>query len=490
MIRSLGVEERRRLVEALWRLEGMRSRENRELYLSLLETDLGHPLAVKRDDHDLWDVWHLVHACLLYPGAIRLLLRVVEHFHRGSLPMIEITDLVEELLPEPLLLLPERRDLHRLLARPEVGDACDPATVRALYGRAVGPVGPVLERDAGDLRQVLGQLEDSTVRMDGVPPLLVFVADLGAHVRGAAARDLREWAGRVADRLGLARPALTGVRPTAELLRVSPPCAYLVIQLRPDPVDGDRYLPSAWLQHEGEPGAMLHCDDEDPLPLSRLPRLIEELLTETPEVVHRAAEELTIEFLLPRDLLAIPLDQYRITVGGLERRLGIEHPVVVRSLDRLHTRVLHHNWRRKWRWLTGRPGDATVHWRGRRGELNGEHLYTSLLIEQSSVCMAMAFPPARTSHDGAVDELWIGVQAGVPVIVWCREPRDPDRFAAEFEPLLARGMLTLPEAVLELRRRALRENDPDGDHLGLRLTLLFDDADRIPEPYDRLGAPA
>lgn len=52
--------------------------------------------------------------------------------------------------------------------------------------------------------------------------------------------------------------------------------------------------------------------------------------------------------------------------------------------------------------------------------------------------------------------------------------------------------MKLPRRTMELRRQALSGGGEGAGtaHLGLHLTLVFDDAERIPEPYVRLRSPA
>nr|WP_284466885.1 hypothetical protein [Actinomadura madurae] len=100
-------------------------------------------------------------------------------------------------------------------------------------------------------------------------------------------------------------------------------------------------------------------------------------------------------------------------------------------------------------------------------------------------------PPWGDASDEP-DEHWVGLLAGVPVVAWCRDGRDPARFAREVKELLAADLMKLPRRTRELRRQALA-GGPDGagaGHLGLHLTLLFDDAERVPEPYVQLRPPA
>jgi vWA-MoxR associated protein C-terminal domain/Effector-associated domain 2/vWA-MoxR associated protein middle region 0 len=489
---SLDVGEQQRLVSAFLQIDTMRKRSSRDLYLTLLERELGHHLPLTRHEQDLLDVWQLVETCLTYSGAIHMLVAVLERFHGRSHPMREVRNLVEELLPDPLLDPPERRELGRLLMLLENGDhsSAHQAALPDLYRQAVGPVGPVGPMPARGtlrIREVIAQLEEVATGADGVPPLLVFMSDLAEYANGADATALREWVTRCGERLGIdwARLHRLG-RPSA---RAPQSDAYLVIECRPDGADSSRYLISAWLQVGAGPGTRLQCDEE-PVPLNRLHLILEALLINDQRVVGRHAPDLTVEFVLPRSLLGAPLDQLKITVEGFERSLGIEYPVVVRSHDRLRRGALHHNWRRKWNWLQGHPAGAGVCWVSQPREADQEWLF-AMLSERSSVCLAMAFPPWGDDL-GPADELWVGLQAGAPIIVWCRDRRDPVRFISEIRDLLSSDLMSLPQKVLNLRQEAVRTRtkEPAHDHLGFHLTLVFDDADRLPEPYIRLRAPA
>lgn len=72
---------------------------------------------------------------------------------------------------------------------------------------------------------------------------------------------------------------------------------------------------------------------------------------------------------------------------------------------------------------------------------------------------------------------------GIPAMIWCRDPAMAELVQQEVRRLLDNGGLAdLPERVRQLRNQAIRMGDPAG-HPGLSLTLLWDDADRIPPAY-------
>ncbi|QFG24988.1 hypothetical protein [Actinomadura sp. WMMB 499] len=492
MTPTLDQDDVSRLVKALWRLDALQKQSAREFYLTRVRKELGIDLPVRRGENDLQELWIMVEACLEHPGAFHAFLKVVGGFHAGSTTFDAVRQLGYALVPEPLLEPGERRAMHDHLKRLQNADAgaLRPEIVKDLFWAVADPLGSVTF-ETGDIWPVLDALEDFNVGEDGVPPLLKFVERLAVERGGPVRNRLLDWVEHAAGRLGVAHVMLEQ-RERAARLRERPRM-YLVIAFRPDGVTPDEYLISAWLQSEDGHGVMLRCEDDRPMPVTELPSLVVELLTEEPQVVNRPPmSELTLEFVLPLNLLGMQsLDQLRITVDGLERRLGIEHPVVVRSLDRIQKQNYHPAWRRKWTWLRDNPHNAEVCLMTQPGKYLGESLYNMLLSDPASVCLALAFPP-HGDGASAPDELRVALQAGAPVIAWCRSGRTPERFSAEFQDLMSHGVLALPDSVLALRREAVASHggQPSADHLGLQLTLLFDDADRFPEPRGRLEAPA
>ncbi|WP_147339432.1 VMAP-C domain-containing protein [Actinomadura spongiicola] len=487
---SLNVDDQRRLVEAIRRIEGMRGRRGRTLVLSALERDLGHPLPLVHHDQEVLDVWGLVDALVDYPGAAQSLVRILEALYGNGLSVREFGDIVEELLPEPWLDRVERRVLHQLITLLERGELGFSLLSRfpLLYRRAVGPAWPLLDREIHSLHDVVALLEEIPEGGDGVPPLLVFVDDLAEYAGPRTGPHFRAWVRRQVESQGLDGPFLQNRRTSVET-RSEPESSetYLIIECAPDALEPDHYLVTAWLQVGHEPGSTLRCEDEA-LPLSRIPELLERLLTLESSVVGRRGRDLTIEFVLPRPLLDHPFEQSKIKIAGFEHRIGIKYPVVVRSLDRMRLAETHHGWRHKWAWLRGNAVDTPVCLVTRRGEYDQEDLY-SKLSEASPAVLALAYPPWGGENEEP-DEHWVGLLAGTPVIAWCRDGRDPGQFAREVKDLLAADLMKLPRRTMELRRQALSDGREGPGHLGLHLTLVFDDADRIPEPYVRLRPPA
>jgi vWA-MoxR associated protein C-terminal domain len=175
--------------------------------------------------------------------------------------------------------------------------------------------------------------------------------------------------------------------------------------------------------------------------------------------------------------------------SGLPRRIGIEYPVVVRSLDRLNATPRAATWRRKWSWLMehgNRPRPDAVHWIRPGEEGSAERLMARLVIDDVPVCLMLP----RGLHDqyGRDDEIAAGLSAGLPIIVWCRDGEARPDFEDVMTSLVETTALTgLPDEVLRLRRYAVSRDDPL--HVGMHIGLLWDDPGRLPEPEAFMRAP-
>jgi hypothetical protein len=147
---------------------------------------------------------------------------------------------------------------------------------------------------------------------------------------------------------------------------------------------------------------------------------------------------------------------------------------------------LHAPWRSKWRWLIrhGHQFDpADIQWVDLPGTRPPEALRAMLLLDDRPVALAMAFAPGESAELSA-DELTAGLYAGMPVIIWCRDGRPPEQFRREVLKMLSgRGLAELPTMTRRLRLEADHGSDGGDDHLGRHLTVLFDDADRVPDSY-------
>ena len=276
---------------------------------------------------------------------------------------------------------------------------------------------------------------------------------------------------------------------------------YFIVQLMPSVPRPDTYITTVWSQEANDYAETLLADDV-PQPIQELPLTLEPILGALRSRLPRA--QLSVEFILPNQLLEAPVDEWVIN----RNPIGIDHPVVVRSLERLRypgeddARAA---WRSKWRQLqqAGRSHDQLA-MIGSRPQLK------SRLQESDDLpgCLFLDFKLGTTLQDftaspprggdtvptaaepgsgpsqaepGSRDELITQVvEAGIPVMLW---PRRSHEHGIEqvYSLIRTAGVHALPLSVHELRReRFLNRTDTGSKWHGPELSLLWDDPERFP----------
>jgi hypothetical protein len=473
---------RHQLVSVLERLDGIHERARRDRFVQELEQDLGHPLGIERSNRLHDDLWGLISACLAVPEALHKLGLILAAFHGKNVVVGRFLALAGAVQARPVL---AARELDRI---GEILTDAERDQVVEVSRSTLAAMGPRVKPDPTDFAAVIHALDDA-MNTPGEPPrLLTFLVLLADRLRSPAAAELREWTETVAERLNMSTDVLDRIRAEPE----QPSWSYLVVQLREDALDPTQYLLSVWLHNGRDNGDWeLHLDDDAP---RQLPAIRRQLNTVLGDLFHDPAArfgELAVEFILPLGLLGHDVDRWVFTSDGVSSPLGIHFPVVVRSLDRMRNNMVRPRWQRRCQWLR-RNGDQplaeAVRWKRVVATDNHSALLASLLDgRETPVCLVLQVPEEPGSDPG--EAVAAGLQAGVPVILWCRNHEVSARFDLTMTQLLTgRGVKELPSLVLQLRREAARFEGP-GDHPGRHVTLLWDDADRVP-PGKPLQAPA
>ncbi|MDQ4030756.1 MAG: hypothetical protein M3332_00195 [Actinomycetota bacterium] len=461
------------------RLPGVRDQAQRTLYIEQLARQFPTVLTTPRFDDSQHDVWSLLEVCYQLPDAISQLLEIVTVFHRDSRWLSQLRMMVHSLFPAALLLDSERDQLVRLL------DRVDVPTLAASYRYAARAAFHEPSPDLTDVAAVVRRME-AHVSMPRRLPAVFDFADHAAHqTRRGAEGEIHRWLDEVAARLGFEDRADIDAMCAATRRRLTQLRRYyFAVQLVPDKVLADRYLLSAWLQHDHSPEEPIHCDDEA-IPLSRAAERLFDLLQQVPEHVDDDIEELMVELILPRALITWPIDQWQVD-REFPHALGTAYPVVVRSLDRLLRADLHPPWGRKWRWLSrnGRHADHSYFCDVEVPDPPAPSALRAMLLgSESPVALVMRTPPLERTDLGA-DTFSAGLHGGAPIMVWCRDSTISEEFQEQIRNRLARGdLLRLPQRVFELRLLAAENTGQEGSHVGRNITLLWDDFDRIPEPF-------
>ncbi|MFC9225463.1 hypothetical protein ACFT8W_32870 [Streptomyces hygroscopicus] len=386
----------------------------------------------------------------------------------------------------------------------------------ALPGTATARLRPLLEEleieQLGQLcRMAAGPLQDVPAVTDpwhafevlgrmnaqpgGLPPQLALVEYLAAAARPLRRADeLREWADEQARGLGLT-PQLRSLRQqVGHAAPAGPVDAYLVIRLLPREESG-AYELSSWYQY-------------DPTGWHPARGPVAQVTSETAEravqtLVYEAAEEwddaraIHVEFMLGPDDLNLPVHRWRLELDSeLPTPLYMDHPVVVRSLQRSQTRRWHREWKQRWSVLEQQPERArqlVVDGADPDSPRSGDPtaLLARLKADPHVVALVLNAPPGITPEGSA--QALTAWRAGIPLVAWDgRVTRDPG-FVERLGQKPAEGsgdLARLREAVTELRLDAHTIDSAEREHhLGQHVVLVWDDPTRPVEPQGRVTGP-
>lgn len=363
-----------------------------------------------------------------------------------------------------------------------------PTQVFDLYQRAVGPWGPPLDSGVSDTATVVQHLAQLLLKPNNIPPVVEFATWAAQFMAGSAGHGpLNRWVDLVADRLGLGANSIARLRHVVrEKAAEQPQEHYLVVQLDSHPVLRDRYRLSVRLHCGSQDGQPQSCGDQDqPLRLEEIRELVVRLLPGFVRAVDAA--RVTIEFLVPRELIDQDYDQWVLQSQDL---LGVLYTVVVCDLDRPGRGQPDPQWRTKWSLLqnAAKPAGALgVYWVDPAAATQSAALRAGLLRQRENwVCLALSSRPVIGT---AGQLLAAGTDLGAPAAIWQRGTSTTATSTVTVKEILARGPLALlPAQVLDLRREAVEKMD-DG-HCGRNLSLLWDDPSRFPKPGQALDAPA
>ncbi|BCJ39937.1 hypothetical protein GCM10010168_27960 [Actinoplanes ianthinogenes] len=282
-----------------------------------------------------------------------------------------------------------------------------------------------------------------------------------------SARLVRELA---QDSRSLLLRQLSGVtrRAVEESLRrsaTSPGGGHLIIQFEHYFGGDDSYIVSQWHAWDGPTWQPVRGEDRQ-VERDDLERVVESVVTETERRWAHLSGPITVEFVLPSDLLDAPVERWARQAGG-------DYPVVVRSLERMRSVHWHRVWRSRWRVLSETPDRVLTHFAGRDESL--QHLELTLKLDSAIGVLVLE------GTDNA-DRIVAGLRSGIPAILWHRRGMSADTRAAVARLLAPGSVNRLPALVCDLQLSAALS---EPDRLDDGLVLLWDDPDRMPWNFHR-----
>lgn len=466
------------LIDSLERIPSLRDPVSRRLCLDLLVDYLGVGLVIDELPGTRAHLISIVQACRhQHPRALSAFIAALEQLEPGSIPVQRARSAFQDMTAQDLVNNEDRKKLLELL------DGGPTDRVAELVRWASGNVVELTSKELGPADAV-DILEQQNARLDGLPPLFVFVERFADMVDEKRAEDLRKWNNQQAMRAELTKKldAFRLGHPPQPTRRVA---AYLVIRIEQDLLDPELFIVVHWRQHnpiEWRPrrGERFSGD------LDAVRTHVADLVTEAEAGWAQDAAKIRVEFLLPYELLNLPVDRWYAERGGpVPRRLGLHYQVVIRSLDRARAPHWHREWRRRWELFTQgaeRRTSPADHWLWSDGAQLPQLtvLDAKLAISPDVVALVLHSPPAGAEPG----EVVIGLRTGVPVLVWHRA----GGHRAAFEDELSALHDKLPDLVEQVR--VLRSQGTQAEsHVGNRVSLLWDDPDRLVEPQDPPAVP-
>lgn len=467
------------LIDSLERIPSLRDPATRRMCLELMVDYLGVELVIDELPGTRAHLVSIVQACRRqHPRALSALIAAIEQLEPGSIPVQRARAAYQDMTAQDLVKNDDRKKLLDLLDS-------GPNDRLAEFVRWASD--NVVEVTAKELRpaDAVDILEQQNARLDGLPPLYAFVERFASIVDDERARELRKWNDQQADHAHLTTK-LNSFRREQSPIPTQEMVAYLVIRIEQDLLDPDLFTVVHWRQHnptEWHPrrGEQLSGD------LEAVRTHVADLVIEAEAGWAQDANKIRVEFLLPYELLNLPVDQWHAEHGGpVPRRLGLHYQVVIRSLDRARAPHWHREWRHRWELLKRADRHSASlrdHWLWSEGSRLQQLavLDAALAIRSEVLSLVLHTSPGGTEPG----EVMIGLRTGVPVMVWHRGKSE----RAAFENELSAMHDKLPDLVEQVR--VLRGQGPKAEsHVGNRVSLLWDDPERLVEPQDPPAVPA
>ncbi|WNG53410.1 hypothetical protein F0U59_00395 [Archangium gephyra] len=329
-------------------------------------------------------------------------------------------------------------------------------------------------------------------------PLFEFVLRLcnGLDAEGVAER-LMKWLERTALMLGkdVSRIKTQRYQLLGEL--------YLMVKLERATVDGFRV--AAWLSDKQGRYLRSIFQEDRSWKLEEIPQALQQMWSrrQLREPLNQGAEsKLTIEFLLPRELLRHAVEDWRIIPGTAP--IGVRYQVVVRSLERVYAEVnppleselqclpiASGYWNEKWRLFLSSPQPPSKPvWVRQTADHQNSNSFLLELSSPEVVCLALTMKSPALTEKTLRELIHHCLVNGMPMALWVREPECSDEEIQTLFDALMKNLSRLPSAVREARREGFNSNK--AGHLGNHLTLVWDDPNRLPKdarPDADLSAP-
>jgi vWA-MoxR associated protein C-terminal domain/Effector-associated domain 2 len=480
------------VAQCLLRCNHMREKQLIEEVLKLLPMEITQHIP-KNYEHIFYfkDMLHIVQICSSYPDGLEKLAYAL-YPKEGDSPEWQALDTLLHRIGKKTVTYTRLRQLQAILE----GITWSDKILSKAYRVSIPDGWIELSTDSSIdlLPSILENLVVAPPQSDGTFPIMVFAQYLAYHAQKYQEVSIHNalivWIRERTQELGLSATQVSILHDKVSTYCL--PAAYhLLIAL--DPERENSFCMQAWLlDSEGNTisNAGIEVEHES-VSLEQVPVELGSLLVACGSYLADEINKLIIEFFLPGELLCYPIDHWPIDTGMGSVKLGIQHKVVVRSLERLRNPILRPQWKSKGKELQKlQDGGNTLTNHQRSVWICDEDQYGTYeslyaaLHGSPIVCLALTFAPLDSlislSHI-----LKAPIGAGIPIVLWPRKLTDTPTTAYNlFTSFLSpQTLFEIPHRVWEHRLAAGKSRDEH--HQGHHLTLLWDNPNILPPTEDK-----
>ena len=482
------------LIQHLLKCRYMNNREQRKEVVNKLSTEgIACNITSNEQDSDFANVWHMLKTCSQHPDGVGQLAYTLYQLEGKSPEWQALDKHIRYLYNTNVTYTRLKQLLSKLREMTWPEDILRKAYIASM------PEGREIPGD--DESTLLLSMLDELAKVPRKRPIVEFVEHLAYYAEKQQKEDIRDdlkdWSKGRANELGMSL-LLDQLR--TDVQRYTPPhAAYLLIAVNPH--QGEQTFEiQAWLLNSKNKPVEKTAPyiSKYPVTLDGVPECIDEIRTQYAEYLSR---ELTVELLLPNELLCYAADHWPIDLGMEDKaKLGHRYKVVVRSLKRACNKLMWADWQYKWnkfqKFKKGEKPDEGENptevkgpiWICEEEECKEEELFGVTLYTSHVVCVALVFVPPSPDATHVFKK---ALSAGIPIALWPRQHTNhPGTVSDLFKSLLLpddlstclQNLSELPQLVWKERVQAVPKNE---HHHGHHLTLLWDDPQRLPP-----GSPA
>ncbi|MBV9616490.1 MAG: hypothetical protein JO031_13635 [Ktedonobacteraceae bacterium] len=485
----LALAEKEHLLEvtqSLLKLKHMRDKHLLEDVLKLLPGEIVQSTPIDGQIFSFKDILHVVQTCLRYPDGLEKLAYALYQKESDS-PHWQTLDALLRKISKKTVTYTRLQQLQSILAT----IPCSEKVLSKAYKLSIpdGWIELSTANTIDSLPSILEKLAVAPLQSDGTFPIMVFAQYLAQKYQELPVyNDLTLWIRERSQELGLST-AQMGLLCNKASSYCTPTAYYLLITL--DPENESSFYMRAWLlDSEGDTisNAGIEVEHES-VSFEQVPAVMDLLLEKCGDYLADEINKLTIEVVLPNELLCYPVDHWLIDTGMEAEavKLGIQHKVTVRSLERLRQRRIQPLWKSKWKELqklldgnTELADHQDSVWICDKDLYGTYESLFAMLRRSPTVCLALAFAPLENVANSSSHVLKAMIGAGIPIALWPRKLTNSPKTAHDlFTSFLSpETLFQIPTLVWEQRLAAGQSCDEH--HQGHHLTLLWDDPNRLP----------